>query len=134
MTDEIKTIGKKVFLVEDDKFFVDLVAKKLSSSNFLFACAYTGEDALAAIEKENPDIILLDVILPGKMTGFDVIEQIKKNDKLKNIPVIFLSNMSNPPDIDRGMKLGAFRYLVKSSVAPSDLVEQLESMLSSNTK
>jgi CheY-like chemotaxis protein len=126
--------GKKVLLVEDDKFYVDLVARKLSNSNCTFSYDSSGDNALVSLQKNIPDVILLDIMLPGTIDGFGVLEKIKKDDKLKNIPVIILSNLSGPQDIERGMKLGAFRYLVKSSIVPSDIIKHIESVFISGVK
>lgn len=125
--------GKKVLLVEDDNFFVDLVAQKLSA-HCTFDSVGTGEDAMAKLQKEVPDIVLLDIMLPGGMDGFAVLEKMKADENLKKIPVIILSNLSRPADIERGMKLGAFRYLVKASIVPSDIVGHIVSVFGSPIK
>src|ERR1700690_492685 len=106
-----KLAGKKVFLVEDDEFFVKLVAKKLDESKCVFGSAGTGVEAMAYLQNNIPDVVILDLMLPGGLDGFGVLQKMKKDDRLKKIPVIILSNLSGPADIQKGMDLGAFRYL-----------------------
>lgn len=128
MANESHIAGKKVLLVEDDKFYIDLIAQKLLSSKCNFSYVLSGEEALARLQKDVPDVLLLDIMLPGGIDGFGVLEKIRADEKLKNIPVIILSNLSDPQNIDKGMKLKVFRYVVKSSIVPSDIVKYIESV------
>lgn len=120
--------GKKVLLVEDDIFFTKLVDKKLSNSQCVFNHVGTGEAAIKFFETDIPDVVLLDIMLPGGLDGFGVLKKMKEVEKLKKIPVIILSNLSSPADIERGMSLGAFRYLVKASITPNDILGHLASV------
>ena len=118
----------KVLVVEDDKFLRELINRKLQSENFETVLAVDGEVALVLIEKEMPDIILLDLILPG-INGFEVLTKIKENEKAKNIPVVILSNLGQKDDIDKGMGLGAADYLVKAHFTPSEIIEKTNQIL-----
>ncbi|MCX6716410.1 MAG: response regulator [Candidatus Taylorbacteria bacterium] len=119
---------KKIMWVEDDRFLSDLISRKL----FLLGCnvdyAETGEEAMLMVEKSMPDIILLDILLPG-MTGIEVLEKIKANPKVKNIPVIMLSNFSQENDIKHCFALGAEKYLVKATVTLDEIVEEIRIIL-----
>ncbi len=126
--------GKKILLVEDDKFFSKIIEGKLTKVGCEFSHALSGEESLKMIEKSAPDAIILDILLPGGIDGFEVLEKIKKVESLKKIPVIILSNLGQPTDIEKGMKLGAFRYLVKASVAPEDIAAHIASALGTTTK
>ena len=128
MTDDTKINGKKILLVEDDTFYANLISQKLAHAECHLSYVASGEDAIKQLEKEIPDVIVLDIILPGSMDGFAVLEKMRADDKFKNIPVIILSNLSRLQDIEKGMKLGAFRYLVKASVAPSEIVSNIASV------
>lgn len=130
MTDTIhETLaGKKVLLVEDDLFFTKLVDKKLSNSKCVFSHVGTGAEAITFLENNIPDVVLLDIMLPGGLDGFGVLKKMKEDERLKNVPVIILSNLSSPADIERGMSLGAFRYLVKASITPNDILSHLASV------
>ena len=127
MTDQKKLAGKKVLLVEDDNFLSNMIAQKLGNSDCVFSHAASGEEALNMVQKDIPDAVLLDLLLPGAIDGFGVLEKLKANHGLKNIPVIVLSNLSRPQDMERVMKLGAFRYLIKASIVPDEIAGYLES-------
>ncbi len=125
--------GKKVMWVEDDQFLSDLISRKLGGQGCRLLYARTGEEALQVLEKETPDIIILDILLPG-ISGFDVLEKIKSDDRIKSIPVIFLSNFSQNNEIERAKKLGAARFLVKASIVLDDLVRELQNVLAEGKK
>ena len=118
----------KVIIIEDDKFLRELINRKLQSENFETVLAIDGETGLDLIIKENPDIVLLDLILPG-INGFEVLTKVKKNEKTKNIPVIILSNLGQKDDIEKGMGIGATDYLVKAHFTPSEIVEKINQIL-----
>jgi len=118
----------KVLVVEDDKFLRELINRKLQTENFETFLAFDGETALVLVEQERPDIVLLDLILPG-INGFEVLAKIKENEKLKEIPVIILSNLGQKDDIDKGMGLGAADYLVKAHFTPSEIIEKINQIL-----
>lgn len=120
--------GKVVMWVEDDQFLSDLISRKLSSQECKLVYARSGEEALKILETERPNIIILDLLLPG-ISGFDVLEKIKSDDKLKSIPVVILSNFSQNNEMDRGKKLGAKRFLIKASIVLDDLVREIKAVL-----
>ena len=116
--------GRKVliFIVDDDKFLLDMYAVKFGEKGLSVETAVSGGDALDKIKSGyRPDIILLDIVMPG-ISGFEVLEKIKKN-KLAGSPVIIvLSNLGQKEDIDKGLRLGADGYIVKASSTPSEVV------------
>lgn len=120
--------GKKIVIVEDDKFLRDVISQKLSKEGFLVQAAENGEDGVKLIFGVTPDIILLDIILPG-IDGFEVLERIKKDEKTKNIPVLMLSNLSQKADIDRAKMLGAEDFMIKSNFTPSEISARLKEIL-----
>lgn len=120
--------GKKIMVVEDDKFLSDLVTRKLSSEGSVLVTANTGEDALSLIEAKRPDIILLDILLPG-MSGLEVLEKLKKDDKKKHIPVILLSNFGQKTDIDKGKELGAARFMLKAAVSFDEIISAIKQVM-----
>lgn len=125
--------GKKVMWVEDDQFLSDLISRKLSHQGCRLMYARTGEEALKILDKEVPDIIILDILLPG-ISGFDVMEKMAADSRLKNIPVVILSNFSQNNEMDRAKKLGAKRFLVKASIVLDDLVRELQGVLNGESK
>lgn len=121
--------NKRILFVEDDTFFSNMVSIKLADSKCVLLNVANGKETFLTLEKEKPDIILLDLLLPGDMDGYAILEKIKTDPNLKDIPVVILSNLNRPEDIERGMKLGAFRYLTKALVSLDEIVENIESAL-----
>ena len=82
----------KIFVVEDDEFLRTLIVKKFNTAGFVVATSAEGEGSLEKIKKEKPNLILLDIILPG-MDGFEIMKLLKQDPDTKNIPIIFLTNL-----------------------------------------
>jgi len=119
---------KKILLVEDDKFLRELMSKKLLSLGYEVSTAPDGETGIEMIKSEKPEVVLLDLILPG-INGFDVLEKAKKDPETANIPVVILSNLGQSEDIERGLKLGAKDFLVKAHFTPQEIVNKLKTIL-----
>ncbi|MFA6526028.1 MAG: response regulator [Candidatus Buchananbacteria bacterium] len=117
-----------ILIVEDDVFLADLYKTKFSLEGFKVNAAYDGEKGLEMALKNLPDIILLDLVLP-KMGGFEVLAELKKNNKAKDIPVILLTNLSQKSDVEKGLKLGADDYLIKAHFMPSEVVEKIKKLV-----
>jgi DNA-binding response OmpR family regulator len=118
----------KILLIEDDKFLRELMARKLLTLNYDVSVAVDGEEGLQKIKGEKPDLVLLDLILPG-INGFEVLEKAKSDPNTVAIPVIILSNLGQGDDIERGLKLGAKDFLVKAHFTPQEIVNKLQSYL-----
>jgi DNA-binding response OmpR family regulator len=120
--------GHRVLLVEDDQFLRELLDRKLKSEGFNVQTAIEGESALAQVKEFKPEIVLLDIILPGT-DGFSILEQLKSDDEVSKTPVVMLSNLGQKDDVDKGMKLGAVGYLVKAHFTPGDIVAKVNEIL-----
>jgi CheY-like chemotaxis protein len=120
--------GKKVLVVEDDKFLSAVLLKKLENEKCAVAHAMTGEEALEKAVSEKPDIVLLDLVLPGA-NGLDILKTVKENPATKSIPVVILSNLSQQEDMDRAKELGAERFLVKAMSTPEDIISLVAEIL-----
>ncbi|MFA4833708.1 MAG: response regulator [Patescibacteria group bacterium] len=122
--------GLKVLLVEDDSFLRDICAKKLTKEGFRVFEIIDGEQALGNLEKIEPDIILLDIILPT-VNGFEVLEKIRANGnkKIKQTPVIMLSNLGQKEDVDKALSLGANGYLIKAHFTTEEIIEKIKKEL-----
>lgn len=118
----------KILLIEDDPFLLNMYATKFELENFKVTVADDGEKGLRAVEKEIPDIILLDIMLP-KMNGFEVLKQLKTSRDFRNIPVILLTNLSQKNEIEQGLSMGANDYLIKAHFMPSEVVEKIKEIL-----
>ena len=117
-----------VLSVEDDNFLRDLLARKLAHEQYNIKTAVDGETGLEAAREEKFSIILLDLILPG-MSGFDVLEGIRKDSMNKDTPIIVLSNLGQEADIERAKKLGADDFLIKAHFGISEIIEKMNSVL-----
>lgn len=115
--------AKKILIIEDDVFLNELMAKKLIEEGFDVIKAVNGEEGLVMTQREKPDLILLDLILPG-MDGFEILEKIKEEPETSTIPVIILSNLGQREDIEKGFDLGADDYLIKAHFTPDEIVER----------
>jgi DNA-binding response OmpR family regulator len=124
--------NKKVFIVEDDLYFVNMISVRLKNYGCQISVAKDGEEAVKEIPKSSPDLLVLDLLLPGFINGFMVLEKIKSDPNLKNIPVVILSNLGTAEDVARGMRLGAFRYMVKAMVSLDEIIGNMENALKSN--
>jgi len=118
----------KILLAEDDKFISRAYQDGLTRAGFEVILAHDGAEAIKKIKETSPDLILLDLIMPEK-DGFEVLEDIKADDKLKNIPVIILSNLGQDTDIKKGRELGAVDYLIKSNFSLDEVIKKMEMYL-----
>jgi len=119
---------KKILIIEDDKFLRELIVQKLLKEGFEISEAIDGEEGIKKIKEEKPDLILLDLILPG-IDGFEVLSRAKKDPSLASIPVIILSNLGQKDDVERGLKLGAVDYLIKAHFTPGEIIEKVRNVL-----
>lgn len=117
-----------VLIVEDDEFLRQLVAQKLTQEGFNVIAAIDATEAFKSIHEKQPQVILLDLILPG-MDGYEILDQLKKDPFTKSIPVIVLSNLGQREDIDKALKAGAGDYLIKANFTPGEIVEKVRSVL-----
>ena len=124
-----------LFIAEDDPLMSRMYERAFKLGGHELSMAGDGEEALAALEKMDPkpNIILLDVMMP-KMSGFDVLRKIKTDEKLKNIPVILLTNLAGQADAEKGLELGAVLYLVKSQYDPKQVVAKVEEIIKSYSR
>jgi DNA-binding response OmpR family regulator len=119
----------KVLMIEDDKFIANLVAEALTKHGCLPYSGQTGEEALALAEQFHPNAIILDLMLPG-MSGEAVLEALKHNDNVKDIPVVVFSNKSGEADIKNALELGAVKYLVKASTDIRTIADTIHAVVS----
>ena len=120
--------SKRVLLVEDDRFLRRACEKSLRQQGFNVSTAPDGEEALRAIHADPPDIILLDLLMP-KVSGIEVLKDIKSDEKTRDIPVIILTNSSKETDIREIESLGVSGYLVKANLSLEELGNQVKQAL-----
>ncbi len=115
----------RVLMVEDDKFLRDLAAQKMLKENLDVMTAMDGEQGLSLAEKNIPNIILLDILLPG-IDGYEVLRRIRLNPALANTHVAMLSNFGQREDVERALKGGADNFLVKANFTLDEVVEEVK--------
>jgi CheY-like chemotaxis protein len=118
----------KILIVEDDKFLQDLYFHTFSLSGYDVLVAKDGLEGLEKVSEFKPELILLDMMMP-KMNGLDFLRNIKKNEEIKNIPVVVLSNYSNEPQQNEALVLGALTFVIKSEYDPSQVVQLAKDIL-----
>lgn len=115
----------KILIVEDEEALSRVLAEKFMNERFDVRVVKNGKDAYAEAKKFMPDIIALDILLPGK-NGFDILKEIRQDDDLRSVPVIMLSNLDSDEDIKRSLSLGAQDYFVKSQHMIKEIVEKVK--------
>ncbi len=114
-----------ILLVEDDEFLRSLVVRALGDVGYQVEIAKDGEEALAHVGHQVPDLILLDLVLPG-FSGFELIAKLRQNDVTAKVPFIVLSNSAESQNKKQADDLGAVGYLVKAQSTPSDVAKFVE--------
>jgi len=119
---------KKVLIIEDENDLRFFIARALKEEGFEVIEAFDGEEGMEKAKKEKPDLILLDLLLPG-ISGYEVLTRIKKDPELEMIPVLILSNLGQQEEIERGLKLGAIDYLIKANFTLDEIVDRIKKIL-----
>lgn len=115
---------KKILFVEDDDNFYNVFSVPLKMKGYDVVHVADGSAAMEKVISEKPDLVLLDIILPGT-SGLDILKEIKENQDTKNTKVVMLTNFGNDENINKAMEYGADDYLMKYNVVPSELPEKI---------
>jgi CheY-like chemotaxis protein len=118
---------KKILIAEDDKFLARAYQVKFAKAGFDVQVATDGEETLTILKTFQPDVILLDLIMPKK-DGFVILAELKKNEQYKNIPVIIASNLGQPGDMEKAKSLGAVDYFIKSDFSLKKIIEKINDL------
>jgi CheY-like chemotaxis protein len=125
---------KKILIVDDDSFLLDMYALKFGQSSFTVTTALGPEQALEKLRGGLvPDVMLLDIVMPV-MDGFELLEKLRDEKLAPDALRIILSNRGQPSDITRGESLGACGYIVKASSTPSEVIEKVNSIITTHKK
>lgn len=119
---------KKILIIEDEANLRKVLVKKFNMANYEVSEAIDGIEAMKKIRSEKPDLVILDLLLPLK-DGFQVLQELKKDDSFKDIPVIILSNLGSDFVLMAGKKTGALEYLIKSEVPINEVVKHVDKIL-----
>jgi len=119
---------KKILLIEDEEIMIGLLQKKLAAEGYEVSVAKDGQEGLIKMREAKPDLVLLDIIMP-KMGGFEVMEEMQKDEELGKIPVIIISNSGQPVEIDRAQELGAKDWLIKTEFDPQEVINKVKKQI-----
>ncbi len=121
-------MAKKILVIEDEELLINLLQKKLIKEGYEVSMAMDGEQGLTKMRETAPDLILLDILMP-KMGGLEVMEKMAKDEKLKSIPVIIISNSGQSVEISRARELGAKDCLVKTDFDPQEVIDKVNKQI-----
>lgn len=123
-----KSLGKRVLIVEDDSLLAKVLSESFLTEKFQVALADNGLKVAEAVKAFSPDIILLDLVIPG-LDGFAVLKQLKSEAKTRNIPVAVISNLGDVGDVKSTKALGADEYFIKSNTELDKIVKYVKNKL-----
>jgi len=126
MTD--KDIIKKVLIVEDEQVLLKTIEFTVKNRGYETVTAIDGETAIKLIKDENPDLVLLDVMIPRK-NGIEVLREMREDNLFKETPVILLTNLSDEETISQGVTLGAKGYFVKADLTLDEIADKVDEIL-----
>ena len=118
----------KILLVEDESFLLELYSTKLTQQGYVIFRASNGVEGLEMAAEHLPDLILLDILMP-QVDGYTMLKRLKADKKIKHISVIIFSNLSQKYEIEKGLKLGANDFIIKTSVTPTELASKVKEYL-----
>jgi len=122
-------LSKKILVVEDDPFLSNLLKIRLEKERLNVILAKDGDEAIKKIQETDPDLILLDLILPKK-SGFEVLQNISLDPNFKNKPVVIISNLGQTIDVQKAKELGAVEYFIKAKISIDDLILKIKEFIS----
>lgn len=116
--------GEKILIAEDDEFIRDIYSRIFTMNGFEVILATNGAEALEKMEETVPDLVLLDIMMPYQ-NGKEVFKKIKQDERLKDVPVVFLTNVSAQDDLEQELLDQADKYLIKAHFTPKEVVEEV---------
>lgn len=123
----------KILIVEDDPLIARMYEKALSFEGYEVEVATDGAEGLKKIQEWQPRLVLLDIMMPT-MNGLEVLENLKADPATKEIPVVVLTNLTEPADAQAALEKGAVKYIVKSAHVPKEIVIMVKEILTSYTR
>jgi len=117
-----------ILIVEDTEVLRRMYSDRLAQDGYRVLTAANGAEALSTLRSDTPALILLDLIMPV-MSGLEVLDLVKRDPRLCDVPVIILSNLGQEEDIKRGIEMGAVDYLIKNDARPNDVAARINSIL-----
>lgn len=119
---------KNILLIEDDPFLIDIYTTKLKENGFSVEVAINGEEGLRKLTEKKIDLLILDIVLP-QIDGWEILKRVKSDARSKSLPIVVLSNLGQKSEVEKGLKTGATKYLIKAHYTPSEVVEEIKDVL-----
>ncbi len=120
---------KKILIIDDDPMIARMHQERFSRDEFEVVLAFNGKEGLEKIEKEKPDIILLDIMMP-MMNGYEMLKALREKEEVTSIPVIILSSLGADPElIEKSKQLGVVDVIDKGAVPAKEVIERVKSIL-----
>ncbi len=117
-----------ILLVEDDPFLVEVYSTKFKEEDFEVRVARDGEECFKKIKEKRPDLILLDIVLPS-LNGWEILRKLKNENIIDDLNIVILSNLGQKEEVEKGIDLGAARYLIKAHHTPTEVVREVKKAL-----
>jgi DNA-binding response OmpR family regulator len=118
---------EKILLIEDDPFLTDIYTTKFKEAGFDIESIDDGNGALEKIKASNPDLVVLDIVLPNQ-DGWEILRGIKASG-LNGVKVIVISNLGQKDEVEKGLKMGAVKYLIKAHYTPQEIIEEIKEII-----
>ena len=122
----------RILIIEDDPFLSDIYLTKFRGVGFEVDVARDGQEGLGMAKEKNPDIILLDIVMPH-MDGFAVLRALRSDASLAKIKIILLTNLGQQEDVEKGIKEGADDYIIKAHFTPTEVLAKVQEVLTTKT-
>lgn len=119
---------KKILLAEDDPFIIDIYANRFKQEGYAVDVAKDGEMALEKIRSNYPDLLVLDIMMP-KMDGWELLRQVRNDEKIRNLKVIVMSNLDQKEQSNDIEHLGVIKYFLKISTTPEEITNAINDIL-----
>jgi len=117
-----------ILIIEDDPILIDIYSTKFKEAGFTVGVANNGEEGLRKLNKGKFDLLVLDIVLPH-IDGWEILKKIESKKNLKDLKIIVLSNLGQKEEVEKGIKLGAVKYLIKAHYTPSEVVKEIKEIL-----
>ncbi|MEK7165486.1 MAG: response regulator [Patescibacteria group bacterium] len=118
----------KILFIEDDPLIVKIYTTRLTADGYTVLSAENGEEGLLIAEKEIPDLVVLDVMMP-KIDGFGVLAKLRTHELMKTKPILIYSNLAQEDEIKRATEMGATEFIVKANLSPTEMVNKIKQYL-----
>ena len=119
---------KTILIIEDETALLYALEAELSYAGFQIMTATEGKDGLEKIKRFKPDLVVLDIMLPD-IDGLEILKQIKEDPQMKSIPVIIVSNLEKKETVEKGLKLGAKEYIIKTQYTLEEVLKKIKETL-----